>query len=789
MSDFLPTAAELDRLSHGDAFRNLYSHPLLPRPFDIPWLDSGHNGYPISSNPSVYVKLRRTLESVPSFRDDAALWIGAMTFGLLEAITLIPVTESMFVANDGTGLDGKRVVSGSRLAMYLGLWDRYMFSYIWPDEDKRLSRGREVAHLLDNAFSALDEEHSWGIIVRAGLSLVEHQDILARVTFLTLAVCVLSAHIWHDMDEFQRFVGMVASSGTGPVTENVHVFWKGLPGFCMRLMHDAGWCPYTIRFELLASIRRVNLWSTMSRLPPFIREVADEHRTCAKFACRFYSGVDTENYEPRHVEPSCKCELKAPPIRDVIRLLCEVEDGRIPVVVFEGDDLQVRPAEPNAYVAISHVWADGLGSVTEVGLPVCQLSRLAKHAQSLLPSSNGAFWMDSLCIPREKIPRRRAIRLMAETYKEAAVVLVLDEVIRRWRPGLNTTADDTLLSIAASGWVRRVWTLQEGLFARRLAFECVGNRALPLEEILPVTSFQDEWILKVPDTERGKSWEQEFYYQHVPLLFSRVSRLVQNQSLFIYSLDELVELMTLRETTKPEDETVAISSLLSLNIDRLLAINGSNAADMRMKDFFLQLGGVTRVLPFNGCPKLHLPGFRWAPRSLTRVDRLGFKGSGNREPVDCTEDGLVGRFYVASLLPPLSGYTGLTYAEDDDCYRTPTDRPMIVALSYAEAQEPSPSYALLNLHLYHLTPDGSYPTIDTLIFNQPDALEQREYVCILACHHRKHIEPTPQVDGEADPLRYEYIGIAVYQRIMGLDMSNLKATQIGTVGEACICLG
>ena len=46
----------------------------------------------------------------------------------------------------------------------------------------------------------------------------------------------------------------------------------------------------------------------------------------------------------------------------------------VPVVIFDGEELHVRPSNAGPYVAISHVWADGLGSKTEVGLPKCQVA-------------------------------------------------------------------------------------------------------------------------------------------------------------------------------------------------------------------------------------------------------------------------------------------------------------------------------------------------------------------------------------------------------------------------------
>src|SRR5438552_215418 len=133
--------------------------------------------------------------------------------------------------------------------------------------------------------------------------------------------------------------------------------------------------------------------------------------------------------------------------------------------------LETRSAElencATKYVAISHVWADGLGSSSEIGLPECQIRSLSLD---VLGSYNTAqfsdeaiipFWIDSLCVPSQRNLRRTAIGIMAKTYANASVVLVLDEGIRQ------IYSTDSILEkmfvIFVSAWVQRLWPLQEML--------------------------------------------------------------------------------------------------------------------------------------------------------------------------------------------------------------------------------------------------------------------------------------------------------------------------------------
>ncbi|EIW56617.1 uncharacterized protein TRAVEDRAFT_87268, partial [Trametes versicolor FP-101664 SS1] len=308
-----------------------------------------------------------------------------------------------------------------------------------------------------------------------------------------------------------------------------------------------------------------------------------------------------------------------PPIEEITKLL---RDGIIPAVVYDGAFLRVRPATEGSYVAISHVWADGMGSTTEDGLPACVVKRIASLVQGLHPET-GAFWMDSLCVPDSRDVRKRAIKLMTQTYRDAASVLVIDNCIRA-QCSEKKPWDENLFGISTSGWTRRVWTLQEGLLNSRLYFE-----------------FQ-EGPVNIEDQGMTFIW----CLSHLPFLSFRARYDVWKADATLDTFRwELISLLILRGTTKAEDETVAISGILSLNVDAFLAINGPDAAQERMKEFLIQLARVPRVLPVHTMPRLELPGFLWAPRSLTTVPPGAFRDDSGGQAF-CAPFGLLGEYFI-----------------------------------------------------------------------------------------------------------------------------------------------
>ena len=133
----------------------------------------------------------------------------------------------------------------------------------------------------------------------------------------------------------------------------------------------------------------------------------------------------------QHYRDDCHCLIVKPDFNDVVDA---IDHGHIPVFeVIEGPDLPILKVSsrssglPGDYFAISHVWADGLGSSTEEGILACQAKRLGDLVPRLNPGSSPPLWIDSICIPSSPEYRRKGISLLRNVYRNAAHVLVVDK--------------------------------------------------------------------------------------------------------------------------------------------------------------------------------------------------------------------------------------------------------------------------------------------------------------------------------------------------------------------------
>ncbi|KAI0651211.1 hypothetical protein C8Q79DRAFT_922032 [Trametes meyenii] len=625
-----------------------YVRTLFGCPVDIPWHGAPHDSYPFCSTLSGYTHVRRA-DAIHGFGDDAALWVSALSFGLLEAVMRVRIPESVLVVPGER--EGEFVLSGARILRLLVGWYESM-SAICPDTPPDSTwddRGLSAVALLIRAVSALEEQWDGlaGMLNRAGFSRDEVTDTVYALMLTILPLSMIVRSLWLHLPEAGGLIGR-HKDPTRPIFSMMMASYQ-------RRLRRAHWCPYTVNGVQFSALSLPLLSNIPKSVLPYIRSSPDEHKDCNESSCVFYTITDTTAYLPRHVNPSCTCKYTKPPLEDVIQLLSE---GVVPVIIYDKGQLHVRPSTAGPYVSLSHVWADGMGSTTDDGLPTCVVERVAGLARGLLPES-GAFWLDSLCIPATGDMRKRAIKLMANTYRGAAKVLVIDQCIRA-QCSARTLWTRNLLYIASSGWVRRVWTLQEGLLARELWFEFAEGPV----NIDMKPGRRPGAANRPPDSKASAAVEGQAtaqpqageYEGIVPILKYRDDHRdhAQGQDSSL-TIGDIAKLLDNRTTTRAEDETLAVSTLLPprVDIDTLLSVSGPNIAAERMKVLLLQIRELPIDIPMWFLPRLSIPCFSWAPQTLASTGSSGIGGLSDKTGI-CTDRGFLAEYFVAAFKKPVT---------------------------------------------------------------------------------------------------------------------------------------
>lgn len=426
-------------------------------------------------------------------------------------------------------------------------------------------------------------------------------------------------------------------------------------------LRDEGWCPERIgrlRVELgpeglyYASLLEVN-------------KDGKNHDECSKSACVAYNVTNYDAYRQRHDTRYCDCRDEIC-THDVDSCACRIAydvesltekirvsvmQGRIPLLIASHSDrrteLEVKDShEGQEYIAISHVWSDGMGNPHQNGLRPCLIHFLdfcvQKLFEALKPGAEPIFWLDTICVPLlPREARDAAIESMRRVYTDASAVLVITQDLIS-RP-LPSTFQETIVRICQSKWLKRLWTMQEGVLAKSLAFQ-FENHAIDYE-------FLDHQVHREIHATTDKS----------ALVGSRATLMVSNL-ITMQGIDKSREDLfnsfwfniRHRATSRLSDQAVCGSILCGLDLRPVLAADDED----KMRVFWKSCQDIPFGVFWANGPRFDLDTMRWAPKSFLHPSTWAVPPPKTGLTAKVLDDGLhfsgVNAFYLQSVdLPSL----------------------------------------------------------------------------------------------------------------------------------------
>ena len=384
----------------------------------------------------------------------------------------------------------------------------------------------------------------------------------------------------------------------------------------------AGWCPYWTKVycERYSS-------PVLYYLSGIDRSRHEQHPLCtAEGPCNVYD-VDNATYETQHASHCAReaCRFFGPDLRKLERIILNrgiplIRFREIPLAVgcseddsdqrnagMPGDNKRriittqsvvkidiVEHAFGRPFIAVSHVWAGGLGNIGANELPQCQIDYLFRYArqcqqrryrrQPLLFTIDGDddddfldrvfgsglaedtntvyMWIDTLCIPADKRLddleglKAKCIDKMAHIYALAMHILVVDHNIK----DLPSKADDSDVGLAVElvtcPWMCRSWTFQEACLSKDFSFALRDGLINPrkLRKAGGVLSFQRQLFREILTS-----------FEKMPDVLNQAiqEEAESNNSILVFT--EVWNELAVRRTTYPEDLHGILAVLLGLS--------------------------------------------------------------------------------------------------------------------------------------------------------------------------------------------------------------------------------
>lgn len=490
--------------------------------------------------------------------------------------------------------------------------------------------------------------------------LLQAQLVLNRARHYVLSYCsardAKQAPVWPIDDEVALSIMVLGETLTIAMIKIQKEVKFNLRGWCnhdygsqgwgysravLKALKERNWC--SKRVAMLQGLLRNNTLGLLYALQ--IRQPAKyNHQECIATECK---AVSASQDGPQSPEPYHHCDEDArgnctsigPDKRKLSRI---IKEGKIPLLRYKEGAKEVELIEMSAscdkdYVIFSHVWADGYGNPHANKLNKCvldlflrlfnniRLENTSKINQSPITTTEN-FWIDTLTIPVEeqyRDERKRAIRKIHDIYTGAKYTIVLDASLMRVQRGEGYI--QPAMSITLSGWMTRLWTLQEAVLSRQLYFN-FSDQCYAMERLERLYQQENAPLHSVA------AYVSRTYYHGI----------MERESRTIHATDATPEdkatspglvaavwkAVQWRTTAHLQHETLALATLLDVDTDAFADASNTKGGpkydradlDQRMQKLLDLLSArspcpIPPGIIFLPGPRLTAKGYGWAPRT------------------------------------------------------------------------------------------------------------------------------------------------------------------------------
>ncbi|KAI7778786.1 hypothetical protein LA080_001654 [Diaporthe eres] len=446
------------------------------------------------------------------------------------------------------------------------------------------------------------------------------------------------------------------------------VTWRahGNPTFGQFLVDEMarkGWCPFDVDRVDKSAISATLLYY-LAHLPPPRPNV--DHSPCTKDVCT--SMTIDPSYRTKHAPQNCQCNSEfsdTPSVINALRgneipLIQEViqpewlegpakeSDGLHGAKFIEATDVEpkfqiIESGKGRKFVAISHVWAEGLGNLDDESECDDQQERPFEEAsQGKMP-----FWLDTICVPISPPEMwTRAMNRLRKPYQDADLVLVLDSYLYT-QDTREIDAPEMWARILCCSWSRRLWTFQEGRLAKpgRLWVQ-FKDIAMSMEDIwrrFSETLATEELLTELHLKWRGSNTIRGLAETGGPVSESTLKNFRPEPDIW-----DMRESLKARAVSVPADEVLCLFCNMGLDMELVMR----TATSDRLAVFWRNVRKIPVGLVFSTAPeKMTVPGLRWAPTSfLGSMDKAFWYIEQSLKP---RRDGFVTQYGLQIQVPAL----------------------------------------------------------------------------------------------------------------------------------------